>query len=185
MNTAHTHHGQQSRPTHHDDQELDVNVVEKWLRWDPTRWLAGAAAGLFAGLVTLAFAGIVTVAAGGADFWFPTKLMASIPMGAQATEYGFHAPSIFVGLMFFEFFALIWGVIYAHFVYTNSLPSLLSMGLVWGTFSWIFIWNLFLPSFKTVVAAQLPSSPVFLICLVYGLSLTAVAFFDRAMRGNR
>jgi hypothetical protein len=168
-----------------DDASLDVNVVEMWLRKDPVRWLAGAGAGLFAGLVTLAFAALVSMAAGGDDPWFPIKLMATIPAGSHATEFGFHVPSIMIGLMFFEFFALIWGVIYAHFVYTNSLPSLLAMGVVWGTFSWIFIWNLFLPAFNPIVAAQIPPGPVLPICLVYGLSLTAVAFFDRAIRGSR
>ncbi len=182
MNTAHHH---SAHTPSHSDEALDVNLVDKWLRKDPSRWMAGAAAGLFAGLVTLAFAGLVTMAAGGSDPWFPVKLMAAIPGGPHATEYGFNLPTILLGLVFFGIFAMIWGVIFAHFVFTNTLSALLAMGLVWGTFAWIFIWNLFLPSFKPVVAAAIPAGPVLPICFVYGLSLTAVAFFDRAIRGSR
>jgi hypothetical protein len=175
--------------THSDplahQHEKDDNLVEFWLKKNPTRWLAGAAAGMFSGVVTLAFAAVLSVALGKGDPWFPVKLMASIPAGAEATEFGFNVPMLIIGFVFFEVLMSIIGVAFAHFVFTNSLSALLGMGLVWGTFAWVFIWNLYLPSFPTFRAAQIPSGPALFICIVMGISLTAVAFFDRALRGNR
>jgi hypothetical protein len=51
------------------------------------------------------------------------------------------------------------------------------MGLVWGTFSWIFLWNLFMQSFRTIYVAQIPSASVFAIWMTFGISLTSLAFF--------
>jgi hypothetical protein len=170
--------------THHDAVEKDDNLVEFWLKRDPKRWLAGAAAGMFSGIVTLAFAAVLSAALG-RDPWLPIKLIASIPAGPEATELGFNVPMLFIGFITFEILMVVLGVAFAHFVFTNALSALLGMGVVWGTFAWVFLWNLYLPSFMTIRAARIPSGPVLFICLVMGISLTAVAFFDRAIRGNR
>lgn len=161
--------------------EADMNLVELWLRKDPIRWLAGAAAGLFAGLVALAFAMIIAGATG-LDPLFPIKLIATIPAGSAATELAFSMPMIIIGLAFFELIGAFFGLAYAHFTATNHLASLLAMGLVWGLFSWIFIWNLFMPAFRVIVAAGVPAAGALPVCLAYGVALTSVAFFDRAMR---
>lgn len=161
----------------------DMNIVALWLRCDKTRWVAGAAGGLFAGLVAIFFAMVMAVL-GGKEFWFPVKLIASIVLGPSATVLGFHFGAIAVGCAVFEALAMFWGVVYAHFAPTNSLSALLGVGATWAAFSWIFIWNLFLQSFKPIFNAQVSSGAAFAICMVYGLSLTAVAFFDRVLRGK-
>lgn len=163
--------------------EEDMNMVELWLRRDTTRWMAGIAAGLLAGMVAMIFA-MVLSAIGGAQLLFPAKLMATIVLGAQATEYAAGFGTVLVGLVLFEVICAFFGFVFAHFVFTNSLPALLGMGLAWAAFSWVFIWNLFLQSFETFFAASVGSGPVFFVCLAYGLSLTSVAFFDRALRGK-
>jgi len=162
----------------------DTNLVEIWLRRDPIRWLAGAMAGLFAGIVMIGFAMVLCVVLG-TEVWFPIKLAALPILGSSATEYGMHVPAILVGLVTLEALAAFLGVIYAHFTGTNSLPALLAMGFVWGTFSWIFINNLFMQSFTTISALRIAPGVVFPIVVVFGLSLTSVVFFDRALRGNR
>lgn len=162
---------------------MEVNLVEIWLRRDPVRWIAGALAGLFAGLIALAFAMVLSSAAGG-DFWFPAKILGTILVGPFATEYGLNWSSILSGVLVLEAMGLFWGVVYAHMTGTNSLQALLPIGLVWGIFSWIFIWNLFLQSFQPLHAAGVASSVALFVCLVYGLSLTSVSFFDRALRGS-
>ncbi|MCM2276922.1 MAG: hypothetical protein NDJ89_02455 [Oligoflexia bacterium] len=158
-----------------------MNLIETFLRRDPTRWIAGALAGAFAGLIALVFAMLVA-AVGGQEFWFPVKLMATIVLGPEATYLGAHFGAILGGLLVFEVLSVIFGVLYANFARTNSLQALLLIGLVWGTFSWIFLWNLFLQSFRPILAAEVSSAAAFPVCLVFGVALTSVAFFDRVIR---
>ncbi|NDD93156.1 hypothetical protein EBZ37_13890, partial [bacterium] len=68
------------------------------------------------------------------------------------------------------------------FTGTNSFAPLLGMGLTWGAFSWIFINNLFAPSFLDIRALNISNGAAFFVWMVYGISLTSVAFFDRAVR---
>lgn len=161
---------------------MEYNLVEMWLRRDPIRWVAGAMAGLLAGAVAMCFAmGMAT--SYGFESSFPAKLIGTILLGPSATETGIDQGAT-VGWVLFESLCLILGVIYAHFVGTNSLKALLPMGGVWGIFSWIFIWNLFLQSFKPIYAAQVPSASVFPICILFGFSLASVSLFDRILRGK-
>ncbi len=167
----------------HVSQEEDYNLVETWLRKDPSRWAAGFLAGLFAGVVALGLASIISVMAG-KEFTFAVKLMATPLLGSFATEAGTQAAAVIAGFILFEAICAFWGLVFAHFTQTNHLSSLLAMGLVWGLFSWIFIWNLFLQSFDPIFWAQISAGAVFPICLAYGISLTSVAFFDRIMGGD-
>lgn len=160
---------------------MDINLVERWLRKDPVRWTAGAISGLFAGLLAMAFA-VVISAAWNLDPWFPVKLIGTIPLGPGATGVDAGFKAIASGLAIHEGLCMLLGILYAHFSATNLLHALLGIGFVWGVFSWIFIWNLFMQSFNAVFAAQVPPGPAFFVCMVFGLSLTSVAFFDRAFR---
>ncbi len=162
----------------------EMNLVEIWLRWDPTRLIAGAMGGLLAGAVMIAFASVLSVIANKEIFYF-LKLGALPFLGASATEFGLHWNAIWVGTAFYEIFAMILGVIFAHFTGTNSLLPLLGMGLVWGLFTWIFVFNLFIQSFPEVLAAHFSSGAAFPVALVFGLSMVSVAFFDRVLRGDR
>jgi hypothetical protein len=159
----------------------DIDLVATWLVADKTRWAAGIAAGLFAGLVALAFAGVLAIA-GGTEFWFPVKLMGTWVTGPSGTEFGPHLGNIFAGLVIVELLSTFWGFVYGHFVKTNSLGALLAMGLVWGIFGWIFHWNLYFHSIRTILASNVSAATALPIFIVWGLSLTSVAFFDRALR---
>jgi hypothetical protein len=162
----------------------EFNLVETWLRVDRVRWIAGVMAGLFAGLVAIGLGGVLA-AVSGLEFWFPIKLMATIVLGAQATEVGMILPAILTGLVVFEALCAFWGFVYGHFVKTNSLGPLLAMGVVWGLLAWIFNWNLFMHSIRTIVAADVSPGATFPVCMTYGVALTSIAFFDRALRGSR
>jgi hypothetical protein len=162
----------------------DVNLVETWLQADKVRWAAGIFAGLFAGIVALGFAGVLA-SAGGMEFLFPVKLMGTAIVGASATEYGPNPSGVIAGLLLVEALAAFWGFVYAHFVKTNSLGALLAMGLVWGAFGWIFHWNLYFHSIKTILASEVSAGAAFPVFMAYGVSLTSVAFFDRIFRGSR
>jgi hypothetical protein len=59
------------------------------------------------------------------------------------------------------------------------------MGLTWGAFSWIFLNNLFSPSFLDIRALRIPNGAAFFVCLVYGVALTSVAYFDQAVRSKK
>ena len=93
--------------------------------------------------------------------------------------------SIVVGLVSFEMLCAFLGAVFAHFVFSNASGPLLGMGFTWGAFSWIFINNLFSPSFLDVRAANISRGAAFGFWMVFGLSLTSVAFFDRVLRGNK
>lgn len=160
-----------------------MNLVELWLRVDPVRWIAGAFAGLFAGVLMVA-ASMFVAALLGAEIWFPVKIAAVPFLGASATEYGTALKPIVTGLIVHETICLVLGVIYAQVTATNYLPGLLGVGFVWGTFSWVFITNLFIQSFTEVFALSISPAAAFPVNLVFGLSLTSVAFFDRLLRGR-
>jgi hypothetical protein len=163
---------------------MEYDLVAVWLRKDPIRWLSGALAGVVAGAVAMCVA-MALASAMGMEFWFPIKLVGTIGLGPSATEYGTHLPAILTGALIFEALCLFLGVVFAHFTGTNAVRSLLAMGLVWGTFSWIFIWNLFLQSFKPINAVKIPSGAVFPVCIAFGLALACVSVFDRTLRGKK
>ncbi len=164
--------------------EYDPNIVATWLQADPIRWVSGAVAGIIAGAVGLAVAMGISVL-GGYEIWFPAKLISTIILGGHGTDYGFNVPTILLGVVFTEIVTAFLGILYSHFVATNKLKALLPMGVVWGIFSWIFIWNLFMRAFKPILAADIPSSLAFPVCIAFGVSLATVSFVDRALRGNR
>ncbi len=162
---------------------MEYNLVEIWLRKDPVRWAAGALAGLFAGAVALLFA-MIFASCVGMDFWFPAKLMGTILLGPSATEFA-ATQSIWVGVATFEAICLFFGFVFAHFTGTNSVSALLAMGLAWGAFSWVFLWNLFLQSFRTIFSAHVSSGAALPVCFVYGLALSSVAIFDPLLRRQK
>jgi hypothetical protein len=160
--------------------DVDANLVENWLKRDPSRWVAGALAGIFAGLISAAFAGVLAIA-GGYEFWFPLKAVATPFFGGAATEYS-NSQALLVGFVAYEALCAFLGLVYAHFTATNALGPLLGMGFVWGVFSWIFISCLFAQSFRAFSALNISKGILFPIDLVFGLSLTSVAFFDKLVR---
>lgn len=161
----------------------EMNLVEIWLRKDIVRWISGAISGAIAGIVALV-AAMALSAANGLELWFPAKVAGSIVLGATATETGFSA-AIIVGAIIVAAVGTLLGAIYAHFTATNQRGPLLAMGFVWGTFSWIFIWCLFIQSFQPVLWTEIPKSAAFLIMQIFGASLSIVANIDPIIRGKK
>ncbi|OFZ22909.1 MAG: hypothetical protein A2X94_14855 [Bdellovibrionales bacterium GWB1_55_8] len=157
---------------------MDLNLVEFWLRRDPERWLIGALAGFIAAAISM---GVAMIAAGFTigEIWFPLKLAAVPVLGGGATRFGFAVLPILIGLVSIVALSGLLGFLFAHFVWSNSLRVLLPMGLTWGIFCWVFIWNLFLQSVRAIFTLQVSSGVAFGVCLVFGLSLTVVAALDR------
>jgi hypothetical protein len=164
----------------HQDEPGDINIVALWLKKDPTRWVAGALAGVLATAVMLAFAMVLCVAFG-VDVWYPIKVGGIPVLGGAATEIG-SANGLIVGVITHFALGMFSGIVYAHFTATNTFSALLGMGFVWGTFTWIFITNLYSRAFPDMIAAAVPVGPAFFVNVVFGLALSSVAFFDRALR---
>ena len=162
---------------------MEPNLVENWLRRDPVRWISGGLAGLLAAVVAIGFAMILASTAG-LETWFPLKLIGSIVLGPVATDINLAQGAVAGGILF-VLTCIFLGSVFAHFVYTNALKGLLAMGLVWGLFSWIFIWNLYMQSFNTILAAQVSSAAAFPICVLFGLTLASVSGFDRMIRHQK
>ena len=157
--------------------DYDGNIVAPWLQIELGRWIAGIFAGALAGLIAMALAMVVSASAG-MEFWFPIKLMSTPILGTVGTDNRVMTGAI-VGFIVWEAIAMFWGFVYSHFVSTRAFGGLLAMGLVWGIFLWVFNWNLYYQSFKPILWSATPSSAAILICVVYGLSLSSVGFFDR------
>jgi hypothetical protein len=160
----------------------DINLVESWLTPDPTRWIAGIISGLIAAAVAIAVGMILSVAHG-YEIWFPVKLLGTILVGPGATDFG-SVPGLIAGLAVWGIGGAFWGFAYAQFTRTNSFAGLLGMGVTWGLFTWIFEWNLFMRSFRSILAADIPSSAAFPVCLAFGVALVVLGFVDRALRGR-
>lgn len=170
----------QAQTQAHELEEGEMNLVAEWLRVDPTRWIAGAIAGVFAGVMMLAL-GMVFATAFGQEAMYPFKVAAVPFLGGHATDLT-NGSAIFIGLLAQSFFSGIWGVIFSHFVFTNSRAPLLAMGLVWGIFNWIFVHNLFMRAFPDYLALDISSGVTIFCDLFWGISLTSVAVFDRMLR---
>lgn len=162
---------------------MELNLVESWVKKDPARWIAGALAGLFAGLAMLAFA-VILFALLGYDAWAPVKIAAVPFLGGEAMAYG-NTQGLIFGFVVHELFSMFIGFVFGHFVFTNSLPGLLGMGLTWGIFAWIFLNNLYFNSWREYFVVEMPRGAGFFSLLVFGISLTSVAFFDRMVRRRK
>jgi len=160
---------------------MDQNIVEIWLRKDPVRWIAGAFAGAFAGIVMIGVS-MLFMALMGDDIFAPIKVAALPVLGASAMEAGMVMKPIVVGLLAHELLCVFLGIIFAHFTGTNVLSALLGVGLTWGIFGWIFINNLFSPSFHDVLTAERSAAVAFFAWVIFGITLTSVSFFDKLFR---
>jgi hypothetical protein len=159
-----------------------MDLVATWLIFDLPRTIAGAMAGVFAGLVALVFAGLLATL-GGLEFWYPMKIAAAPMMKNDAMTIGFTS-AVILGLIVTSVICAVLGMVYAHFTKTNKLLPLLGAGFMWGTFSWIFINNLFVKSFQNVKELDIPAGPAFFIYLVFGFSLVSIRLFDRVICGR-
>jgi hypothetical protein len=161
----------------------EEDIVALWLRKDPVRWVAGIAAGIVAGVFSLVFAMILSKM-NGLDLFYAARIPALPVLGSTAMEYT-NSMGILVGVAVHLLICSVLGFVYAHFTGTNAMTRLLGAGLVWGLFSWIFITNLFAMSFTDVAAVGYSRGAGLFVNLVFGLSLTSVAFFDQAFRGSK
>lgn len=168
---------QQSQPL---DDGNDINLVEVWLQRKPLRWIAGILGGLVAAALAMLVAGLLAQSHG-MEFLFPIKLMATPLVGSAATEFGAPASALLAGLVFIGFIGAFWGMVFGHFVFATRLPSLIGMGLTWAAFSWVFLWNLFFPSFRTIHNAHISPGAAFAVCIAFGLGMVSVAFFKRML----
>lgn len=163
--------------------EGEVNLVEIWLRKDPVRWVAGAVGGCFAGICALVFAMVLSTL-NGMDLWYPAKVPAIPFMGAEAMNVDAGGSVIVIGVVAFLALCVFLGAVFAHFTGTNCLGALLGVGLAWGAFSWVFIFNLFMPAFRDFFITAPSSGAAFFVCMVFGTALTSTAYFDRMFRRN-
>ena len=163
-------------------EEGEMDLVGTWLIFDLPRTIAGAISGVFAGLIAWTFAGFLAKA-GGYEFWMPFKVPATVVLGRDALTYGM-TPAVFVGTIIHSVICAVLGMVYSHFVKSNRIDALLGAGFMWGTFSWIFINNLFVRSFLNVREIELPNGPAFFVLLVFGFSLASLKIFDRIICGR-
>jgi hypothetical protein len=160
--------------------ETDYNIVTLWTTIDVTRWIAGCIAGVIAACIAAVVAGVFATS-GGFEFLFPVKLMGTALLGRGATEYG-STSGLVAGVAVFGFITVFWGFVFGHFVRTNKFVYLLGMGVTWGLFSWVFVWNLFLHSVKAISASNMSSGPALAICLAYGLGMMSIGAVDKVIR---
>jgi hypothetical protein len=172
MNTTNTHNNSQA--------EIDYNIVALWTSIDVTRWIAGCIAGAFAACLATIVAGAFATS-GGFEFLFPVKLLGTALLGREATAYG-STSGLVAGALVLGFITVFWGFVFGHFVRTNKFFNLLGMGVTWGLFSWVFVWNLFLHSVKSISASNMSSGPAMAICLTYGLGMMSIAIVDKVIR---
>ncbi len=161
--------------------EPEYKIVESWLKVDLVHWGAGALAGSAAAILAAIVGGFISLL-GGYELVFPFKLFAGLFLGPTALAYDSGFLSIFVGIAFLTLLGAFLGFVFSHFTRTNNIKALIPMGCVWGIFSWIFIWNLFLPSFQTFYAVHLPSGPAFLVCVLFGALLAMTSKLDALLR---
>lgn len=177
-----THANKNITPSTVPQEEGEMDLIATWLVFDLPRTIAGAMAGVFAGLVAWIFAGILATAAG-MEFWYPFKIPAAPILHGDAMTYGFTS-AVILGTVVMCAICAVLGMVYAHFVKSNRMDALLGAGFMWGTFSWIFINNLFVNSFQNIRELDLPKGAAFFVLLLFGFSLASLKFFDRLICGR-
>ena len=160
-----------------DSIEGEFKVVEMWSAIRPERLKAGAMAGIVAAIATLVF-GMIYCAVVGQDLLAPFKIAAIPFLGNGAMAYGTGSGFV-MGTVVFLIYSMISGMVYSHFTGVNSRKGLLGVGVTWGAFSWVFISCLFLPANRAYYAAEIPKGTMFFAWMVFGLSLSSVAMFDK------
>lgn len=164
-------------------EEGEMNLIGTWLVFDLPRLIAGAMAGVTAGLVAWVFAGILALA-GGYEFWYPFKIPAAPILQNDAMTYGITL-AILLGTFVMCAISAVLGMVYSHFVKSNRWDALLGAGFMWGTFSWIFINNLFVNSFQNIRELDLPKGAAFFVLLVFGFSLASLRLYDHLICGRK
>lgn len=159
-----------------------MDLVALWLVFDLPRTIAGALAGITAGLIALVFAAFLAKA-GGYEFWYPFKIPAAPILKNDALTYGL-TPAIVIGTIVHSAICAVLGMVYSHFVKWNKLSALLACGFMWGTFSWVFINNLFVNSFQNIRELDIPKGAAFFVLLVFGFSLSTLKIYDRILCGR-
>ena len=149
-----------------DTIEGEYNLVHLWTHPRPWRIVAGVLGGAFAGIMMLAF-GMIFCAVKGIDIMAPMKISAIPFLGGAAMEYG-SASGLAVGLLAFFTLTSVLGGFYAYFTGVNNRMALLGTGFTWGAFSWVFITDLFMPSFRAYYVAKIPSGTMFFAWMVFG-----------------
>lgn len=157
--------------------EGEFNVVEMWSNPRKQRIIAGVLAGIVAGVCMLVF-GFIYCAIKGIDITAPMKIGALPFLQVDALQIG-SMKAIAVGLLAHFGLSSVLGALYAHFTGVNHRGALFGMGLTWGIFGWIFITNLFMPSFRAYHMAQIPSSVMIFAWIAFGLGLMSVSIFDK------
>ena len=71
------------------------------------------------------------------------------------------------------------GFVYAHFTAVNHAGVLLGVGFSFGTWSWIFLNNLFSNSNRDWMTNQISHGAAFWLCMIYGLGLYSVKGFEK------
>ena len=160
-----------------DTVEGEFNLIAMWSNPRASRFVAGVLAGAFAGVLMLIF-GMFYCSIKGIDITAPMKIAGLPFLGNAAMEYG-SAKALVVGLIAFFSLTSFLGATYAFFTGINNKKGLFGMGITWALFSWVFITNLMMPSFRAYLAADIPRGTLFFAWLVFGLGLTSVSFFDR------
>ena len=155
----------------------EYRVVEMWSQPRLARLRAGAMAGIVAGVAMLLF-GMIYCLIRGIDVMAPMKISALPFLGNPAMAYG-SASGLAVGLIAFFSMASVSGMVYAHFTGVNNRKGLLGVGITWAAFSWVFLSCLFLPANRAYYAADIPKGVMFFAWIVFGLSLSSVAWFDK------
>jgi hypothetical protein len=162
----------------------ELNIVEILLRKDPARWIAGAMAGLLACVSMFIFVGFMSKTFGSGDFMYLPKLFAIPLIGSSALNFASNTSTLLTGFITLFCLGGFLGAVYSHVTGTNKIGPLFGMGLTWGFFSWVFISNLFSPSFRDIFAAEVHSGGAFFAWMVFGVTLVSVSFFDKIVRGK-
>jgi hypothetical protein len=93
--------------------------------------------------------------------------------------------SVLAGMIFLGALGAFWGFVWGHFVFATRPLALVGMGLTWGAFSWVFLWNLLLPSFRSIHNAHISPAAAFFVCIAFGLGMISVSVILKAIRPAR
>jgi len=166
------------------DHNVDHNIVEIWLRRDQKRWIAGAITGLLAALIMFFAVVVASLFTQGIDKFYLIRVFALPIVGRDAMNLSLGAGALLPGFALFGFLSVILGVVYAHMTGTNNMKALCGVGLTWGLFSWIFISNLFSPSFRLIHVENISPIKALGAWLIFGFSLTLIRWIDPLVRGD-
>jgi len=133
----------------------------------------GVVAGIIGGIVLAIILSILYVTQH-QSIWLAMKGAGAPYLHERATQPGFDAPAVLLGIVAHFVVSIVWGVLFALIVYGYGLPKSATVlaGAVWGIVVWLIMYYVVLPLVGLgQMARSTPVGNAIILHVIFGLAV--------------